>query len=77
MTTSGWTKIAQLALKTGLKDADPIVRQGAARGVAASHDADIVEALAQVVATENDRPTQKAMLQALAQTRVRSADCEE
>jgi putative membrane-bound dehydrogenase-like protein len=66
------TKTAFDALRGGLKDADPQVRQGAAQGMIASNNPALAVELVQSIASEKDAAARKGMLAALVQ--VRNAD---
>ncbi len=68
------TRMALTCVRSGLLHSDPIIRQGAARGVAASHDAEIVSNLVRAVAAEKDEAAAKTMFQSLAQARVRGPE---
>lgn len=66
------TKTALEALQAGLKDADALVRQSAARGMLATTDSNLANDLAVHIATEKDVATRREILKLLASTR--SAD---
>ncbi|MEI7683449.1 MAG: HEAT repeat domain-containing protein [Planctomycetota bacterium] len=66
------TKTALGALQKGLEDAEPIVRQGAARGMLAATDAALAVSLARHIPQEKDNSTKIAILRLL--TNGRGAD---
>ncbi len=74
--TETWvaTKEILTALRQGLKDADPLARQGAAQGMIASHEPQLALALIKYIPTEKDNQGRKIMLEAL--SHVRSTDAE-
>jgi putative membrane-bound dehydrogenase-like protein len=68
------TDTAVAALQTGLKDSDPVVRTGAAKGMIASDSAALATDVVKHVTTEKDKDARKAMLAALVNVRNRSAE---
>jgi putative membrane-bound dehydrogenase-like protein len=65
------TKIALASLRIGLKDPDPLVRQGAARGMIASDSPEMALELVTYLPAEKDAQARKAMLQALSHARTK------
>jgi putative membrane-bound dehydrogenase-like protein len=69
--TETWagTELALTALREGIGVADPLARQGAGQGMIASNDPQLALALVKHLATEQDAPSRKSMLEALGRAR--------